>query len=334
MMNNAWTCVLLGAALVCALAGCQTGAPKDTPAAKAERPADEKRSAITFSSDPDMVAALLRQAGPMISRGGVVIMNGAGQDIIPAQDFKNLGANEFARRLADAGGLKYAETGNYTFLYPEGYERLAKDAYPLAPRYSGITASAVFGQGTTLYNALAILSQSLGLSLIADNIVAQIPIGEIVLRDAPLSVLLEAMLRSARATPEAVLVESNDDFIFLHAAANVSPADNLLNASALSPADTAALDARVSFILPESARRANAAVFLKSALPLSEVAGSLARQMNLAVEFDPSMADLPVNYSVANNVPLRSALNLLIRQWPVAKFGYEYHPGRVLLRPR
>lgn len=320
-------------ALVAGLAGCQTGAPKE-PAAKSEHTHDTRPSAITFATDPDMLAALLRQAGPMISSGGVVLMNGAGQDVVPGQDFKNLSTGEFARKLAEAGGLKHTDAKGYVFLYPDGYERLANDNYPLAERYAGIVASAMFGQGTTLYNALAILSQSLGLTLVADNIVAQIPIGEMVIRDAPLPVIVEALLRSARATTDAVRVESNDDFIFLHAATNATPVDNLLNASALSPADNAALDARVSFVLPESAKRSNAAVFVKSAIPLSDVCGSLTKQINVSVAAEPALADLPVNYTVANNLRLRDAVNLLIRQWPVAKFGFEYQAGRVLLRAR
>ena len=316
---------------MCALLfiGCQSTGGGAT-ASKPER----TPTSITFVSDADMLSALLRQAGPMIQRGGVVIMHGSGRVVIPAQEFQGLGASAFAERLATAGGLKIAVTPHYAFLYPEGYEVLGETHFPISGALGAVEGSASFGDGTRMYNALAILSQSLGVSMVADNIVAEIMCGEVAVRDAPLDAIVEALLRSARATSDAVVVEGSDTHVFLRAATNASPMDTLLNAAPLGAAQEALLAKAVTLALPEAARRPGAAVFVDEAMALGDVLDSLGKQLGVAVRAEEAMLSLPVNYTFLNEVSVRTALNLIVRQWPVAKFGFELDAGGVLLRAR
>lgn len=333
--NAHFLALTIGAAVI-SLAGCQTSsapAAQDGAAATLEK-RERTPTSISFSSDPDMISALVRQAGPMISQGGVVVMNGAGAAVIPAQEFKGIGAAAFAQRLAGAAALETAAFPAYTFLYPKGYEILASATFPMDARYGEIPASAAFGDGTRMYNVLANLSLSLGLSLVADNIVADVPTGEIAVGDAPLSTLIEALLRSARATPDAVRIESTPDYVFLHAVKNTAPADNLLNEDELSKADRDRLAAKVSFVLPEGARNGAAMVFVTQALRLSEALGPLSRQLGVSVQAAQALRDLPVNFTVLNQVSLRDALNLIVRQWPVARFGFTFKDGVAMFQPR
>lgn len=280
-----------------------------------------------------MLSALIRQAGPSITRGGVVLMNGAGQTVVPAQDFRGLDTAAFARQLAQAGNLAVGHGSAYDFLYPAGYEALAAAQYPVHAHFRGIRASVDFGDGTKLYNALAIVSALLKTSLVADNIIAENPTGEVVLRGAPLDAVVEALLRSARIPSEAVSVESTEEYIFLRAASNLAPPDQLLNEAALAPAERTALDARVSLVLPDTAQRPGAAVFVNSAVQLGDVLPSLGRQLGIPVQA-PGLERLPVNYTVLHNVTIRTALNLLIRQWPTPDFGYTYQDGVIILHGR
>lgn len=270
----------------------------------------------------------------MITSGGIVIMNGSGRTVVGAQSFERLGTAAFAARLAEAAGLALAEKPDYFFLYPSGYDVLLGATFPLPARYGEIRANAVFGDGTKLYNALANLSQALGVTLVADQIVGEVSVGETVLRDVPLTAALEALLRSARATPDAVIVEAAGDHVFVRAANNPSPPENLLNAAELAPADRAALDRVVSLVLPEAARRPDAAVFVGEAMGLSSVLESMSRQLGIAIAAAPGLENLPVNYMVLNEMPLGTALDLFVRQWPLAKFGYEFRAGAVTIRPR
>ena len=314
-------------ALVLLLGGCQsTGVP-------AQGRAKSDKTAITFASDADMLSALLRQAGPMIHDGGIVIMNGAGRAVGPPMDLAGVGTAAFAQRLADAGGLLLGNTPHYAFLYPQGYEVLLEARFPVEGSFAKVDASANFGDGTRMYNALAILSQSLGVSLVADNIVAEIPCGETVIRDAPLDAVIEALLRSARATPDTVIVESAEAYVFLRATTNTSAADNLLNA-ALSPEQAAFLEKRVALALPAAAKRPGAAVFVDEAMLLGDVLDSLGQQLGAQVRAEESMLSLPVNYTFLSDVPVRTALNLIVRQWPLAKFGFQLDDTGILLRAR
>lgn len=335
--NNARLAACAGLLVALLLGGCQStgGQPANAPnTAREERPErGDGPTSITFGTDPDMLSAILRQAGPSITRGGIAIMNGAGPEVVPAQEFRKLDTTAFAQQLARAGKLEIATAPTYHFLYSTGYEALASAQYPLHPKFHSITTSVDFGEGTRLYNVLAILSALLHTTLIADNIVAENPCGEIALRGIPLDMALEAILRSARITPDAVRVESTDDYVFLRAASNTAAPDLLLNEAELGPAERAALDARVSVVLPDTARRPGAAVFVDSAVQLGDILASLGKQLGIPV-VAPGLERLPVNYTVINDLPIRSALDLLLRQWPTPDFGYAYSGGTITLRQR
>lgn len=335
---NAQISILCGCLALFAASGCQSAAPKPAPDALAPRAATSKASVgatrITFNTEPDMLLALLRQAGPAINSGGVVLMNGCGDIVVPAQQFRNLSAPEFAARLAQAGQLELVAEPAYSFVYPKGYEQLASVVFPLSGPIAEMEASAVFGEGTRLYNAFAILAQNLGTSIVADNVVAEIPTGEIAVRGVPLGALIDALLRAARATADTIVVESHPDYVFVRAKVNHSPEDNLLNEASLAPPDREALNATRSLVLPAAARRDGAAVFVDAAIPLGDLLDSIGEQLGFKVTADPALLDLPVNYTVLNGVSARTALNLIVRQWPVARFGYTVEAGTVRFQPR
>ncbi|NJL72818.1 MAG: hypothetical protein HC888_15280 [Candidatus Competibacteraceae bacterium] len=68
-------------------------------------------------------------------------------------------------------------------------------------------------------------------------------------------------------------------------------------------------------------------------MPLEAVLPALTAQLGILVEASPEARDLPVNPCVLPGVRLRTALDLLVRQWPLPRYGYEVLPDRILIRP-
>ncbi|MCF6287392.1 MAG: hypothetical protein L3K26_19755, partial [Candidatus Hydrogenedentes bacterium] len=220
-----------------------------------------------------------------------------------------------ANCLVDSGAF-------YQFVYPPGYEALLDVSVweEVHPRFQGLRATFAVGAGTDMYNALALLSETLGVTVIADNAIADVWCGELFLYDAPAATIVEALLQSARVVPGAFVVESAEHYIFLRSTDNMTKSDTCVNRDGLSPDARVMLEKTVDLRLPT---RDGTLVFQYEAMPLQAVLDDLAEQMGVAVTADAVLADFPVNQAVYLGLPISDVLDLIIRQWPVARFGYR-----------
>ena len=72
----------------------------------------------------------------------------------------------------------------------------------------------------------------------------------------------------------------------------------------------------------------------RSGVRLGELLPTLSSQLGVQVTADAGMANFPVLPMTCRNVPIRTALDLLVRQWPVAGFGYAVTPSGIRLGRR
>jgi hypothetical protein len=318
--------VVLGALL----AGCAT-----SPTSRADaRPRGLETARVTYDPPADanlgtVVRALGEQAG-----GGLVLMQGLEWYDPPSRSFKNAPLAEVASQLAALFDGKVQELPEYYFIYPQGYEMLEQVSLggQLAPRFDAMRAAIAFGAGTNLYNVFAILSRTLDTTIIADNAIADAECGEMALPEIALSTVLEAVLKSARIPNELIEVVSAGDFVFIRSRSIPQRDATLLNEAELSGEDRALLDQRVTVELPF--RQAAGATFqLQSgAFPLKDVLPSLSRQLGIELRAEPALAQLPVNAAVFTDVPVRTLMDLLVRQWLMPHYGYTVTDGRIVIR--
>jgi hypothetical protein len=120
--------------------------------------------------------------------------------------------------------------------------------------------------------------------------------------------------------------------VFISGDATPAPIGALLNEPALDDAARALLEKRVNVHLPVVPDAPERIVVTVGAETLHTAAASLSRQMGVPVKVQPGLEGLPVNPVVMRNARVRTALDLIVRQWPVAQFGYEVGPDRILIR--
>ena len=257
------------------------------------------------------------------SGGGAVLLAGL-EDLAPPR--LNLSQAEFSdglQRLVAGRDCVLQQTPYYVFIYPRGYEQQESLSLvgTLSPRFEGVRASFAVGAGTALFNAFALLSDALEITVVADNQVAEDAwCGELFLDDAPVSAIIEAILKSALLPREAIHIESTDDYVFIRSVSNPIQVPACVNCDALSPAQRRSLEARVDVQLP---RVTPAPVFEDAYTPLEQVLGELSAQLGMAVSADPSLAKFPVHVAVMQDVPVGTALDLVVWQWSVPQFGYR-----------
>lgn len=317
------------------IAGCATapenGRETATAAAAPGRPAER----VSFRQESGALGAAVRAVGEQCG-GGIVLMAGLEEHPVGAIKIQKSPYEALVRRIADEAGLLIESNPDYSFLYPAGYESLAPlgigDA--LNPVYAEVWVSASFGAGTKMYNVLALLGHMLRLTIVADNAVAETVCGEMSLAEAPLARALEAILKSARLRPDAIAVESTDEYIFIRSSANQQPESALLNADALTEEQQQVLDKRVTVYLPDATPADGHVYVYRSGKSVRGAIGTLSRQINLGVYADEPLQALPVNPVVMNNVRVHTALDLLVRQWPLPEFGYELRDDGIHLRRR
>lgn len=322
---------MLMAALSCA-AGCasrQSGVEE-----LLERPAiTSAEDELSLTTDRTTLGEIVRELNQS-AHSGIVLMKGLESVAVGPYRIRNATHESIIERLVTDSGCRATSFDHYTFIYPEEYEGLADFSFdpPLHPRYQEPRATLSFGAGTPLFSGLALLGHTLNLTLVADNAVAAAELGELHLQDVPLSVALEAMLKSARVAAASLRVESNEEYLFLASARNAVQDGLLLEIADARPQSENVLNKKVSVILPHPVRDREHFETPAGATPLGSVLDSLSQQLGVRVDAERGMERLPVNPAVMNGVRLRTALDLLIRQWPVAEFGYELRPAGVLIR--
>ncbi|MBI1320817.1 MAG: hypothetical protein GC168_17980 [Candidatus Hydrogenedens sp.] len=269
--------------------------------------------------------ALLSEAVREIGKqqaGGIVLMHGLGYETLPEVAWKNTAFDAALADIEGKTGLLAEATPYYTFLYPAGYEALlGTDMTPQAhPSLWNASASIALADGAVLASALAFLSHTTGVTFVADNAIAEARAGELWLPEAPATVLLDALLKSARVPVSGVKVESGDGYLFLHT--DRPQPETLLNGTLLTPVQQNWLNEAVTVYLPEAPSGGRLPLAFEPK-PLAEMAPVLARQLGAQVTFERGLEDLPVNQCALLNLPRSRVLDLLIRQWLVPRFGYE-----------
>ncbi len=234
----------------------------------------------------------------------------------PEKDISSL-----IRQISENTNMALQEVNDYYFLYPleqSVYENLTKlSLIELPQKYSNIKITAGFGAGTKLFNVFNSLNFTYGCNIVADNSLAELPIGELVVFQKSLSVTLEMILKCARIAPQSIRWCATDDFIFFYTPLNMR-IDKLTDCKVFSnPQEQTLLDKEVIISLPKSVPldKKGSLPFYDGAMPLSKIAPVLANQTGLTIEMKPGTENLPVNPCYLNKMKLKLALDLLTFQW-------------------
>ena len=320
---------LLTPLIVAAVAGCAT-VPNEQETAEASPPAADGE--VTYTSQNARLGDTIRRVGA--AGGSVVLMGGLEEESLGEVDFSQAEPQAVVSQLSDRADLAVEVTPNYSFLFPAEYQALTNVSLEgqLHSAHEGIETQIAFGSRTPLFMALAWISQATGVTIVADNEVAEARTGEIALGNMPLSTALEALLKSARVAN--FYVDSTEEYIFLYSGNQGHQTDMLLNRPALDEHQEAILEQRVTVYLPESPTRPNEIRMLPGATPLAEVLPSLSSQLGVRVVAEPGLEELPVNPAVFRDVPVSTAMDLLIRQWLRPEYGYHVAHDRLVIRRR
>jgi hypothetical protein len=308
-------------------------ASSDAPRSSRSRKSSPKRVKKSKVRPTVKVGAVVRALGEE-GLEGLVLMGGLEHlRIEPISFGKKPKAESVAKKLAEAINCTVQATDDYYFIYPEAYGALADLTIPnLDPSYDEITAEMAFGAELKLFMAFAWLSEITGKTIVADQLVAGAQCGELTLGEVPLRVGLEAILKSARVGR--VKVESTEEYIFFsQALAENTTKSVLINPRAITPKQQTVLDKRVKLILPSPPAEPGAPLpAYDGARSLRSLMRTLKQQLGVRIAIDKAMADLPVNPAVFNNVRVSTALDLLVRQWALPIFGYEFEGERIVIR--
>ncbi|MDX9976248.1 MAG: hypothetical protein RBU21_24950 [FCB group bacterium] len=293
-----------------------------------------KKDARKSAAPPETLGAAVRMLGE--EGTNLVLMKGLEEQKIDRKLVEKLDRDEVAKNLAEAVNAEVQSSESYAFLYPgqPPYDALAgiSLAGRLDPAYRDVRCTLAIGTGTKLFSALALLSQGLDKAFVADNALAETPCGEFAIKDAPVESVIEALLKSSRILGFGL--DSTDEFVFISGAATPPPRNALLNSDKLNDAQRALLEKRVTVHLPIDPRKPSRIAMEVGAEGLDTAAEALSRQLGVQVAVDPSIKNLPVNPVVMPNVRVGTALDLIIRQWPVRGFGYEVKSDSILIRRR
>lgn len=337
--NWKWTPMLMKKIAPMALAwlalasGCATS-PESEPALTPEPTAAPETPREEASGRVNMEAGVRRTLGETIryigeTHGGGGVLT-AGLEVRPGPA-KAIGAADSSvvlERLAAQYDYQAQRTPHYVFIYPTGYEELTTLSLSnqVDGRFNATRASFAVGAGTDLFNAFALLSHSVKVPVVADQVVADAWCGEVFLQDAPLSAIVEALLKSARVAPSLVTIESTDRYLLVRSASNLRGGSACLNAAPRTPEEATLLEKTVSIRVPDLGGEFS---FQAEPATLGELLSTLSAQIGLPVTADTEVARLPVNISVLEDLPLEIALDLLVQQWPVPRYGYQLRDGAI-----
>jgi hypothetical protein len=255
-----------------------------------------------------------------------VLMNGMFYETLQPLQWRGRRFDDAVADLAAQVEAKVDSSGGYAFLYPGGYELLTawNLSGQLPPEAASVTVSAGFGNGTKLSSALAFLSDATGITLLADNAVADSRTGEMWLPPMPLPAVLEALLKSARVPPEHLTVQSTPSLAMFRSRGSRSAA------KLLGPA-APALQERVSVYLPQRKEADQRFAMVFQAVPLRDLLPVLSQQMGVPVRAAGALQELPVEQCVFINQPRAVVMEYLIGQWPAPGIGYRWDGEGVVI---
>lgn len=324
--------------LLHACASTGTSSPPDskaTPVMQKKSPALHQPGQwpnVSFTCDDDTLGSAVRAAG-QAAGGGVVLMDGLALLPVEAASFKNVPLGTAVRQIASSANCIATETPWYYFIHPAGYESLlGLDVSGLLPAVLQEEAVALeLGGSQALYNVLAMLGHGVRVTIVADNRMAEAVAGPLFLPQCPLGIALNAVLQSARISPNAFTVTCGDRYIFLHHKNSPGLASAFLGGESDSDA-AERLEKRMTLILPENAADGTTFYPQNGPTPLARLLPALQRQTGFPVVLDPMFEEIPINPVVMHDMPLGLCLDLLLRQWPVPNVGYALREGRLELR--
>lgn len=296
-------------------------------------PAQRDQPRISLSFEKTSLGAIVRHIGET-DGGSLALMNGIEERRVEAVRLRRTKFEVAAERLAEEAGCAVQKCSEYFFLYPPGYEALTNVSLvkQLDPSYDDLRAAITFGAGTRLVTAFTWISQALGITVVADNVIAEARCGELTLEEIPIQAGLEAILKSARVVGGQVA--SSDEYIFFYASPERRPVSTLLNRDAPDEHQQALLNTRLDVFLPERPTEPRGFQIPAGPKRLGEVVDSLSEQLGIRVVAERDLEKLPVNPAVFNRVRVKTALDLLIWQWPVPDFGYQIIQDRIVIRRR
>lgn len=329
------------AALLCATAlwGCASSAKKagKQPALREGGSAASQPSFSSVSFKPETMPAtdLVRRIGEEVG-GGLVLINGLEEHSVPAFSLDNAPYGELAGIVAEAVQCEALPLPHAWVIVPSAYASLLETdlSGSLPPEAAALTGTVAFGGKTPMYNVLSVLSQNMGVTLVADNQLSETRCGEFFLGPAPLSGILEAAWISARVPREAYAVEAVGKAVFFRSVRNATPSSLLLNADALTPAQRAVVDRVVDVVLPEPGGDPAETAFSARPKPLKEVLTPLSQQLGVVVSAKSVFAEVPVSPCVFKGARVAEVMDLMLRQWPTDKVGWEVSGEELLIRPR
>ena len=347
---------VLIAGLCALMAACATGhdkarpaGPKDSSAKPETRHREGKKAdrrdtltatnpapEVTLSNpQPSTLGDLVRQISDTVG-GSLVLMHGIENRPVGPVDFRRAKFGNVVEQLASMANCKYEAYPNFWFVYPEGYEALLEVSVSsgLDASFAGLSAGMNFGAGTPLFEVFAVLSTSLGKTIMADNLVAEARCGALTLSKIPLPDALDALIKSARMNKGAFQVESTPEYLFIYATQNAAPHVTLLNAETLTAEQNALLDKPVDVFLPANPDDPSRLAMQRGATALSKVLGTLSARLGVTVVAEEGLGDLPVNPVALIHVRIRTVMDLLIRQWPLAEFGYQLGDNQLVIQRR
>jgi hypothetical protein len=301
------------------------GSPERVQTAQPMRLAKSRDGATAFDfASPRTSLVLAVRDLSAKSRRSVVLMNGMELTAqVGPYDSKKFSLDQWLDRIAEDAGVRVEHAPNYDFLFPPGYEVLngGSIAPRLDPALAGRRTSLHFDLDTPLFSALALLSHSLRTAIVADNIVADARCGETHLYDVTLAEALDALLRSARIADRAFKVKGDADSVLLYSPARPLREKPFVQAPGEARPDW--IDRRVTLYLPAAPDQPEHLRGYARAVPLESCLTEIGRQTGLRFEADARMLALPVNPVVMVNVPIQTAIDLIVNQWPLPHFGYR-----------
>jgi len=322
---------LLATAMLVSCATSTSQTPRDEA-----RPAASRATEITLDQGPRSLSETIRAVGEQYG-GSVVAMHGIGQETVPSLALRRSTQHRYVTALAQAVGVELHNAGPYFFLYPDQRYAPLLDlslAGQLPAAFDTTKVSLALGDGTQLFNALAILSNSLRVSLVADNAVADARCGELVLTDVSLRTCLEALLQSARVSPGNLAVHQGPSHALFAARGRAIPASYLVGAEP-GPASTVgnALAREVRVTLPRFVPEDKAVPVYDGPVELGTVLATLSSQLGFTVQARGDASTLPINPCALYGVSARVALDLIVGQWLTDAYGYTIEGDGVVILP-
>lgn len=290
-----------------------------------------QQPSVTIKLKPGTLGGAVRRIGEEFG-GSLVLMKGIETLPVGALRFDDVEIPGVAEALAAQTGCNVEVRPNYCFVYPPGYEMLTGVSLEgqLDPVYADMGAEIALGASMSLTTAFQLIGQVLDTTVVADNAVAAAECGELTLGAIPLEDALEAVLKSARVPRPAV--DSTSEFNFIYHAGNPSPRSFLLKAETLDKRQNALLETRVDVVLPWRPSDPTKVLVPPAATPLEKVLKPLSEQLGVRVMAEADLAEVPIEAAILRGVRIRTAIDLLIRQWPIHEFGYEMTPDGILIR--